>query len=250
MWRAWSATRSGWASYRRIGEHQQCTLRTIRNLPIHDRENADAPHGAGSRWRRTRFGHTLTVSESPGPLSLRAGAKAVVPPSRGKSNMSSAAPVQLLVFALGSERFAVRAPLVAEVVRAVAVAALPDAPPVVEGAINHRGRIVAVVDVRRRLGLASPPLDPSQHFIVADAGPRRVALRVDSAMDLVAVTEDAIESAARATPGARYTEGIARLADGLIVIHDLERFLSLDEGREVDAALGTMEGVPETGGVP
>ncbi|HEX9632700.1 MAG TPA: chemotaxis protein CheW [Gemmatimonadales bacterium] len=157
--------------------------------------------------------------------------------------------VELLVFVLATDRFAVRARRVREVVRAVTVAALPDAPPVVEGAINYRGRIVPVIDTRLRVGWPSRPLDPSQHFIVADAGPRRVVLRVDQVVDLVAVAEDVIESAARATPGARYTEGIARLPDGLIVIHDLERFLSLDEGQEVDAAVRAVGGASATGGV-
>lgn len=146
-------------------------------------------------------------------------------------------PVDLLVFALEPDRFAVSARLVQETVRAVAIAAVPDAPDVVEGAINYRGRIVPVIDVRSRFGIPSQPLAPSQHFIVAEAGPRVVVLRVDRALELISVDADAVESAERVAPGAPYIEGIARLPDGLVVIHDLERFLSLDEGRRLDSAL-------------
>ena len=64
-----------------------------------------------------------------------------------------------------------------------------------------------------------------------------MALRVDRAIELVGVDEDAIESAARVAPGAEYVAGIAKLPDGVLVIHDLERFLSLDEARDLDAAL-------------
>jgi purine-binding chemotaxis protein CheW len=144
---------------------------------------------------------------------------------------------ELLTFRLDEERFAVRARLVHEVVRAVAVAGLPDAPPIIGGAVNYRGRVVPVIRVRRRLGLEARELHPSHHFIVADVGWRQVALWVDEALDLISVDEDAIESAARTAPGATYTEGIARLPDGLIVIHDLERFLSLEEGEALDAAM-------------
>lgn len=147
------------------------------------------------------------------------------------------ATLHLLAFAVGPERFAVRAGLVHETVRAVTVSAVPDAPAVVEGAINYRGRVIPVVDVRRRIGLPTRPLSPAQHFIIVEAGPRSVALRVDRALELITVGADAIESSAQAVPGAHYTEGIARLPDGLLVLHDLERFLSLDEGRSVDAAL-------------
>jgi purine-binding chemotaxis protein CheW len=142
-----------------------------------------------------------------------------------------------VAFTLHGERFAIRGRDVREVVRAVAVAALPDAPEVVEGVINYRGRIVPVLDVRARFGLPGRPLDATQHFILADAGPRLVALRVDQALDLLEVPADAIESAASVAPGSRRTEGVARLPDGLIVIHHLEDFLSLDEGIALDESL-------------
>lgn len=145
--------------------------------------------------------------------------------------------VSLVVFALHGERFALQGRAVREVVRAVAVAALPDAPGVVDGVINYRGRLVPVLDVRSRFGLPPQRLDPSQHFILAEAGSRLVALRVDRALDLLEVPADAIESAASVAPGSRRTEGVARLPDGLVVIHDLERFLSLDEGTALDASL-------------
>jgi purine-binding chemotaxis protein CheW len=152
--------------------------------------------------------------------------------------------IDLLVFTLEPHRFAVRARRVQETVRAVAIAAVPDAPDVVEGAINFRGQLVPVIDVRRRFGLPPRPLDPSQHLIVAEAGPRAVVLRVDHALELISVDADAVESAERVAPGAQYTEGIARLPDGLVIIHDLERFLSLEEGRQVDSALMAL---PEAG---
>lgn len=144
--------------------------------------------------------------------------------------------VRLLIFLLESARFGLKAVAVREVVRAVAIAPLPKAPAIVEGVINVRGRIVPVLDIRDRFNLAPKPLHPDQHFIIAQAGARLVALRVDRAAELLSVNAGAIEPPEQSTPGVEYVAGIVRLPDGLIVIHDLEAFLSLDEGSALDAA--------------
>jgi len=144
---------------------------------------------------------------------------------------------ELLVFALDAHRFALPADAVVQVVRVVASAPLPGAPEMVEGVINARGSIVPVLDVRARLGLPAAEVDPDQHLILARAGPRVVALRVDRAMALLTIPAGAIEPIERVAPGTRLVAGVARLPDGVLVIHDLERFLSLDEGARLDAAL-------------
>lgn len=155
------------------------------------------------------------------------------------------ATVPLLAFDLADRRLAIRALDILEVIRAVEIARLPKAPRIVEGVINVRGTLVPVVDVRARFGLPPSPVAPEQHFIVARAGPRSVALRVDRAVDVMGVPAAAIENARDVGPGMEYVAGIAKLPDGLLVIHDLERFLSLDEGDAVDAALDRARGRPQ-----
>jgi purine-binding chemotaxis protein CheW len=150
------------------------------------------------------------------------------------------------VFEVAGRRFGLSAEALREVVRAVAITALPKAPPIVEGVINLRGTLVPVLDIRQRFELPPTPLAPQQHLLIAQAGARLVALRVDRALDLVALDRRAIESAAGVVPGVEYVAGIARLADGLLVIHDLETFLSLDEARQVDAAVAGAAALGET----
>lgn len=146
-------------------------------------------------------------------------------------------PVPLLIFLLGPDRFALPTAHVREMTRAAAVARVPGAPSLVDGVLNLRGTIVPVLDVRQRFGLEPCPLEPDQHFIVAQAGPRLVALRVDRVTDLVEVDAAVIEAASRSTPAADYVAGIATLPDGVLVIADLARFLSLDEAEQLDTAL-------------
>lgn len=143
----------------------------------------------------------------------------------------------LLVFELGTDRYGLKAEAVREVVRAVQVSALPRAPAIVEGVINYHGTAVPVLDTRARFRLTSVPLHPTQHFIVTQAGPRLVALRVDRVTDLLTVPDAVIGPAAEAVPGTDYVAGIARLPDGLLVIHDLERFLALEEAAQLDHAM-------------
>ena len=148
---------------------------------------------------------------------------------------------------MAGRRFGLALGVVREVTRAAAVSALPQAPPIVEGVVNVRGTLVPVLDIRQRFGVPPAPVAPDQHLLIAQAGTRLVALRVDRAIALVAVDEAAIESATRVAPGAEYVAGLATLPDGVLVIHDLERFLSLDESRDLEAAIAQ---VPAGGPAP
>lgn len=143
----------------------------------------------------------------------------------------------LLVFHLGGQRIGVSSAFVREVVRAVTIVPVPKAPPIVEGVIDYRGAIAAVLDLRARFGLDPAPLDIHQHFIVAEAR-RLVALRVDRADDVVSLAPGVTEEI---DSGAPYVTGVVKLADGLVLIHDLATFLSIDEELALETALQDAE---------
>lgn len=151
--------------------------------------------------------------------------------------MSISEGVPILAFELSGGQLGLHAGQVQEVVRAAEVSRLPCAPDVVEGVVNYRGEIIPVLDIRRRFGLPAAPLDPSQHLIIARAGARTVALRVDRALDLLSLPRDAITRSPVDLPGVDHVAGVAPLPDGALVIQDLERFLDLEEARQLDAAL-------------
>jgi purine-binding chemotaxis protein CheW len=157
-------------------------------------------------------------------------------------------PLQVLVFEVGGHRYGLPAADVQELLRAVSIVPLPRAPAIIEGIINLRGRLVPVLDVRRRFRLLARPLHPSDHFIVARAGERVVALRVDRAVDLVRLEAEDIEEAGAVVPGAEYVAWVARSPHDLVLIHDLRTFLSREESAALDEAAAPAE--VERGGRP
>lgn len=157
--------------------------------------------------------------------------------------------MELLVFTLDGGRYGIGAREVREVVRAVAVSHLPGAPPVVLGVIGVRGALAPVFDLRRRFGLAPRELDPSEHFVIARAGERVVALRVDGVVGLVEVEEGALADARAAVPSApEAVAGVARLGDGMVVVTDPAAFLLAAEAESLAGALEAAERGGAAGG--
>ncbi len=149
--------------------------------------------------------------------------------------------MQLVVFALDRQRFALPLESVERALRLVDVRPLPRAPRIVRGVIDVAGRIVPVVLPRERFGLPPRESGLEDRLLMARAGTRTVALLVDEVDGVAECDESRLVDAAALVPGAGYVRGIARLDDGLVVIHDLDTFLSLDEARRLDEALADAQ---------
>jgi purine-binding chemotaxis protein CheW len=144
---------------------------------------------------------------------------------------------QLVVFTLEGQRYGLRMSVVERVVRAVEVTPLPAAPGIVLGVINVEGRIIPVVDIRERFRLPEKEIGLSDYLIIAETARRTVAFPADSVSGVVEVPDDEIVHAMQILPQVEYLEGIAKLEGGMVLIHDLDRFLSLDEEKALDTAL-------------
>ena len=147
---------------------------------------------------------------------------------------------ELLTFDVDETRLGIRSEDITSVVRAVAVEPLPGAPPVVVGAINVRGAIVAVVDLRVLFGRRPPAVRPSEYFLLARAGERTVAVRADGAPEIVAIDDLAVTPIDELAAGVEPIAGAARTADGLIVVFDLDALLSEAEAQDLDRLLERM----------
>ena len=142
-----------------------------------------------------------------------------------------------VVFSLGEPQFALRLSEVVRVIRAVEVTPLPGAPELVLGVVNLLGRITPVFHTRQRFRLPEREIDVSDQFIIARALTRTVALVVDTVRGVHESEEQDTVAAERILPLMEPIEGVVKLKDGLMLIHDLDRFLSLEEAQTLDAAL-------------
>lgn len=143
---------------------------------------------------------------------------------------------ELLVVTLGELRLGLLLGDVEEIVRAVAISALPKAPPITEGIIDVRGRIVPVVNLRVRFGQPPRAVCLDDHFVLARAGGRTIALRADGPARLARYDADALCDA-RLIAEAEHVAGIATLPDGIVAITDLVAVLSEAEARALDEAI-------------
>lgn len=143
---------------------------------------------------------------------------------------------QFVVFTLDEQRFGLELTAVERVVRRVEITPLPKAPEIVLGVVNVRGRVIPVVDIRRRFRLPERRPALSDQIIIARTAQRAVALAVDATIEVLDRPQEDIIEALRVLPGIEYVEGVLKLEDGLILIHDLNRFLSLEEEAALDRA--------------
>ena len=149
---------------------------------------------------------------------------------------------RLLVFTLDGQRYGLPMERVERVLRAVEVTPLPGAPEVVMGMIDVQGRVIAAADPRRRLGLPERELQLGDQLVIARCARRTVALRVDAVTGLIDYDQRELVPPRDIVPGIGHVAGVVRTEDGLVLIQDLERFLSLDEERSLDEALAHAHG--------
>ncbi|MBI2090846.1 MAG: purine-binding chemotaxis protein CheW [Deltaproteobacteria bacterium] len=144
----------------------------------------------------------------------------------------------LVVFTLDDQRYGLHLSPVERIARVVDITPLPKAPDIVVGVVNVHGQIVPVLDIRKRFRLPERAVRASDRLLIAQTPRRTVAFLVDMVSEVIELSEETIIAAAKIVPGMEYIEGVAKLKDGLILIHDIDKFLSLDEEKVLSGALG------------
>lgn len=146
---------------------------------------------------------------------------------------------QFIVFSLDIQRYALPLHMVNRVVRMVAITLLPKAPDIVLGVINYQGLVIPVINMRRRFNLPEKDIALTDQLVVAHTSRRSVALVADAVHDVISGLAQGLIETENILPGIEYVEGVVKLVDGLILIHDLDKFLSLEEESSLNKALKT-----------
>ena len=136
-----------------------------------------------------------------------------------------------VAFALDGLRLALPLASVSRIVHAASITPLPDAPDAVAGALDVAGTVMAVYDLRRRLRLPPRPMRLEDQIIIAQTSRRALALIVDRALGVVdgmPAQNDEVS-------------GVLTTPDGLVLIPDLETFLSPADDAALESALRIAE---------
>lgn len=136
-----------------------------------------------------------------------------------------------VAFRLSTEEFGVPIENVREILRVTEITRVPHAPPYIRGVTNVRGRILPVVEIRTRVGL--PPLSPTpdSRIVVLEVGTRTLGLLVDGGARVAKARQSQIEPPPEEIVSERsdYVRGVAKRAEGLLILLDPERTLVVKE---------------------
>ena len=147
----------------------------------------------------------------------------------------------LATFFLDREEYGVDVRQVQEIRRTTEITSVPRAPEFIRGVINLRGRILPVLDLKRKLGLGEVEAGRATRIVVVRVKERLLGLLVDGASQVLKVAVSRIEPAPEEVveKGGDYIRGVAKLDDRLIILVDLERLLA----HELRAASAPVTGV-------
>ncbi len=135
--------------------------------------------------------------------------------------------LHIVGFRVGRETFGVPIALVHEIVRVPEITAVPDAPGCVEGVINLRGKIVSVIDLRKRFGAPQGPGSRKNRILVAEVDGKLVGLVVDAASEVLKIPAGEVEAPPSALEegDSSYVTGVGKLNGRLILLIDLTKVL-------------------------
>jgi purine-binding chemotaxis protein CheW len=153
----------------------------------------------------------------------------------------------IIGFRVGRETYGVPITSVHEIVRVPQVTAVPDAPDYIEGVINLRGRIVSIIDLRKRLGVTAGT-GTKNRILVAESRGKLVGLVVDSASEVLKIPGSDVEPPpALLQGGLNCITGVGKLSGRLIILLDLERLLDRTaENADSGRAGAPLQPSPET----
>lgn len=153
--------------------------------------------------------------------------------------------LQLVGFRIGRETFGLPIAMVREIVRVPEITSVPNVPDYVEGVINLRGRIIPVIDLRKRFGQKTVEADKRNRIVVVEVENRAIGLLVHSASEVLKVPPSEIEAPQNVFPEGElsYVSGVAKLKGRLVILIHLPRLLqagelhAMQELAESDAAV-------------
>ncbi|MBI4804786.1 MAG: chemotaxis protein CheW [Desulfovibrio sp.] len=139
--------------------------------------------------------------------------------------------LQLVTFTISNEEFGLDILRVQEIIRTMEITKVPRAPDFVEGVINLRGKVIPIIDLRKRFGMESKKHDSQTRIIVVEIHSMIVGFVVDSVSEVLRIQSSTVEPPPAVVSGveSEYISGVGKLEDRLLILIDLDKLLSEEE---------------------
>ena len=136
--------------------------------------------------------------------------------------------LHIVGFQVGRETYGVPITSLHEIVRVPEITAVPDAPDYLEGVINLRGKIVSVMDLRKRFGQKQAALKRQNRILVVEHAGRLAGLIVDSASEVLKIPSESVEAppAVFQDGGLNCVTGLGKVGGRLVVLLDMNKLLA------------------------
>jgi purine-binding chemotaxis protein CheW len=145
---------------------------------------------------------------------------------------------QVVGFRIGNETYGVRIACVREIVRVPEITNVPNASEIIEGVINLRGKIIPVMDLRKRFGNTPIQPDKKNRILVVELENKLIGLIVSAASEVLKIPPSEIESPGTvfAEGESNYVTGVGKLKGRLIILLDIARLLRQPEFKKLEEA--------------
>lgn len=139
--------------------------------------------------------------------------------------------IQLVTFKVGEEEFGVDILKVQEIIRMMPITKVPNSPVFVEGVINLRGKVIPVIDMRKRFGMSVAGHNNETRIEVMDLQGQIVGFVVDAVREVLRIKESTIEPPPPVVAGigSEFMKGVGKLEDRLLILLDLDKLLTESE---------------------
>lgn len=143
--------------------------------------------------------------------------------------------LQLVSFMIGAEEYAIDIFYVKEIIRLSHITKVPNAPEFIEGVINLRGRIIPVIDLRKKMGHPKKDLDKDSRIIVIEDEGSFVGFLVDVVKQVLRISKDIVETPPEiiSSVNTDYISAVAKLENRLIILIDLQKILSKEDQNQL-----------------
>ena len=155
--------------------------------------------------------------------------------------------LQLVSFVVGAEEYAIPILAVQEINRMMAITRVPQSPSFVEGVINLRGKVIPVVDLRKRFGMPINENTGDERIIVVEVQgqteARVIGFTVDRVNRVLRIGSEIVEPAPAMACGAdsEYVLGVGKLDEGLLILLSLDKLFSATELEQAAKTAGVCD---------